>query len=249
MPRLNEGQFQPRMFDPPERQDPNIYMHYSSAGLDPDVTDRPLHMGTQQASVDLGGLWARGTMYALRPRGEMANAPEMPVSDAFANAMYSRPGSGYAQAAYEQHTGMERPLDPDLHPGRAAELADKREDWEADALAWQEENIENIGGRGLYYENSEEDRGSTSVVVSGLGQAEVVGQQPYRSSDYSRVGIRPTRSKEVMAKEIIDDPVQQVQTRPADEPYQQAMFNRDKPDVTWQDHPPFGDSPGRGRYS
>jgi len=238
VPNLNESQFQPRMFDPGPTQDPNVYAHFSRGeGLDPRITDHPLHMGTQQAAADISRPRSTGQMYALRIRGEMANAPEVPVSDSFANTMISDDeGLGYAGEAFQEHVGEEPPDSPQ-----------GRDDWKQRRVEWQQRNTENLGERGLYYTNDAEDRGSISAVVPGLSHVEVVGQQPFNVRGYPHLERKP---RGVPQKEPpINDPVQRVKY-PANEPHQQALFNEHDPwGITWKEHPPFGGAPGTGRYA
>lgn len=191
MARLNEGQFQPRMFDPGPTQDPTTYIHQSrgypdepdTGRLDPNVR-RPLHMGTQAAAREAGGR-NPGTMYAMRIKGEMANTPEVPVSDAMANALVTdHEGAGYRHSAYLEMFPGEKPTRP------VRDLA-QRQEYDQKISDWQSRNADNLGNRGLYYTNEAEDVGSISAVVPDMSHVEILGEQPYRESRYSGKFVPP----------------------------------------------------------
>ena len=149
---LNERQFQ--LFDPGPRRDPKLYFHYSDAEqLDPD-SPLPFHGGTVDAALDRASDKAKprpvkGSMTAFR----VPMDPDAEtVTDGTANMLDSLQMTSPSE--YE------------------TDVSDYRKERHREVLA------QNPGGN-VYYWNDFEDPGSTSVRLSGLREADVVGTLPY----------------------------------------------------------------------
>lgn len=206
---LSDSQFeQVPMFDPGPQgpSDRNLYFHYTDdvgqygyggAGAEWNpLPGQEMHLGTGKAAADRGrsvreGLIGGeefveptpGRVHVARLREPLDNTPEKRLSDPMANVLYNTNPQQYDEAAASKEVSAE---------ARKTSGAFLSESASMERLGARRKIARGLG-RGAYYENLHEDKGSTSIVVKDAAQSlEHVTTVPH-TPEFERV--QPTEDR------------------------------------------------------